>query len=134
MGRTQTETVFAQGYREGMQDIFDMLGKGSVDEIREWCLNNGAVAPTDADASIPVFSGMHNPAGPNHYYAHGEHVIVTTSPENGTFDGIIHNIDGNRMVVMPLNPAVRNVFPNGYDMGRAHWADSIRPYAQQDAD
>lgn len=34
--------------------------------------------------------------------------------------------DGNVVVLIPTRDPVRDVFPNGYTMGRAHWASGLK--------
>jgi hypothetical protein len=53
----------------------------------------------------------------------GQTVIVRLDPE-GVFVAKVHAFvrDGNVAVLMPTRSAVQDVFPNGYQLGRAHWS------------
>jgi hypothetical protein len=53
----------------------------------------------------------------------GQTVIVHLDPE-GVFVAKVHAFerDGNVAVLMPTRSPVRDVFPRGYALGRAHWA------------
>ena len=53
----------------------------------------------------------------------GQTVIVHLDPE-GVFVAKVHEFvkDGHVVVLMPTRSPVRDVFPSGYHLGRAHWA------------
>lgn len=52
----------------------------------------------------------------------GQIVIVHLDPV-GVFVAKVHAFerDGNVAVLMPTRSAVKDVFPNGYTLGRGHW-------------
>lgn len=56
----------------------------------------------------------------------GQTVIVRLDPE-GVFVAKVHAFerDGHVAVLMPTRSAVRDVFPNGYTLGRGHWASRL---------
>lgn len=53
----------------------------------------------------------------------GQIVIVHLDPE-GVFVAQVHAFerDGNVAVLMPTRSPVRDVFPKGYTLGKAHWS------------
>jgi hypothetical protein len=57
------QNQFSKGYREGMQDIMDIITRGGFEvksdsatlaEVCDWVLNNGAVRDTALDADAKV--------------------------------------------------------------------------------
>lgn len=56
----------------------------------------------------------------------GMTVIVRTD-DGGVFVAKVHAFerDGHVAVLMPTRSPVRDVFPKGYTLGRAHWADRL---------
>lgn len=60
----------------------------------------------------------------------GDKVQVLLNPR-GTFVGTVTSWDpnyppGNVAIITPDRDPVRDVFPDGYQLGRAHWAGSIK--------
>ena len=53
--------------------------------------------------------------------------VLVHLDDNGVFHGIVDRFerDGAVAVIMPTLPSVRDVFPNGYNLGSAHWKDHL---------
>lgn len=72
------------------------------------------------DATTGIGSEVHIPS--EHVLSIGDHVVVHTDG-NGRFIGTVNRFerDGNVAVIRPVREPVRDVFPGGYTLGRAHW-------------
>lgn len=58
----------------------------------------------------------------------GQKVIVQGGPpDHGRFTGKVIETGPVKIVVQPDDPALREWFTQGYDIGKAHWGQAVIP-------